>query len=72
MAQQTRIRLGTKRLQVQSLASLSGLRIQHCCELWCRSLTWLGSCIPELGLLSAQLEQNSTTERPPVASYTEI
>ena len=25
------------RLQVQSLALLSGLRIQHCCELWCRS-----------------------------------
>ena len=24
------------RMQVQSLASLSGLRIQHCCELWCR------------------------------------
>ena len=25
------------RTQVQSLASLSGLRIQHCRELWCRS-----------------------------------
>ena len=24
-------------MQVQSLASLSGLRIQCCCELWCRS-----------------------------------
>ena len=24
------------RLQVQSLASISGLRIQCCCELWCR------------------------------------
>ena len=23
--------------------SLSGLRIRHCCELWCRSQTWLGS-----------------------------
>ena len=23
-------------LPVQSLASLSGLRIEHCCELWCR------------------------------------
>jgi len=30
------------RLLVQSLASLSGLRIQRCCELWCRSqLLWL-------------------------------
>ena len=43
MAQQKRSRLGTMRLQVQSLASLSGLRIQHCCELWCRSQTRLGS-----------------------------
>ena len=25
--------------------SLSVLRIQHCCELWCRSQTWLESCI---------------------------
>ena len=23
--------------RVRTLASLSGLRIQHCCELWCRS-----------------------------------
>ena len=32
-----RIWLGTMRFQVWSLASLSGLRIRHCCELWCRS-----------------------------------
>ena len=25
------------RLWVQSLALLSGLRMRHCCELWCRS-----------------------------------
>ena len=30
---------------VQSLASLSGLRIHHCCELWCRSQTQLGSSL---------------------------
>ena len=29
------------RMWVWSLASLSGLRIQHCHELWCRSQTWL-------------------------------
>ena len=40
------IRLGTTRLQVQSLASFSGLRIWHCHELWCRSQTWLGSYRP--------------------------
>ena len=31
------------RLRVPSLASLSGLRIQRCHELWCRSQTRLGS-----------------------------
>ena len=31
------------RMCVRSLASLSGLRIQHCCELWCRLHTQLGS-----------------------------
>ena len=48
MAQQKQIRLGTMRLQVQSLPSLSGLRIWRCCELWCRlkmrsdpTLLWL-------------------------------
>ena len=35
-AETKRIWLGTMTLQVWSLASLSGLRIQHCCELWCR------------------------------------
>ena len=33
------------RLWVQSLASFSGLRIQCCHELWCRSQMQLGSCI---------------------------
>jgi len=30
-------------LQVQSLTLLSGLSIQHCHELWCKSQTWLRS-----------------------------
>ena len=41
--QQKRIRLGTMRLWVRSLALLGGLRIWHCRELWCGSWTWLGS-----------------------------
>ena len=45
MAQQKRIQLGTMRLPVRSLASLSGLRILHCHELWCRSQKQLGSGI---------------------------
>ena len=40
-----RIRLGTTKLQVQSLASISELRIRRCPELWCRSKMQLGSCI---------------------------
>ena len=37
MAQQKRTQLASMRMKVQSLASLRGLRIQHCCELWCGS-----------------------------------
>ena len=35
-------------MQVWSLTSLSGLRIQHCRELWWRLQTWLWSCIAVL------------------------
>ena len=45
VAQQKRIRLVPMRLRVRSLASLSGLRIQCCRELWYRSQTRLGSCV---------------------------
>ena len=34
-AQRKQIRLGTTRLPVRSLASLSDLRVWRCCELWC-------------------------------------
>ena len=43
VAQQKRIWLVSMRTWVWSLALLSVLRIQHCCELWCRSQIWLGS-----------------------------
>ena len=43
MAQQKRIQLGNMKLQIRFLASLSGLRIQQCLELWCRSQMWFGS-----------------------------
>ena len=43
VAQQKQIRLGTMRLWVPSLASLSGLGIRHCRELQCRSQMWLRS-----------------------------
>ena len=43
MVQWKRIRLGTMRVRVPSLASLHGLRIWCCHGLWCRSQAWLGS-----------------------------
>ena len=49
VVQQKRIRLGNIRLWVRSLASLSGLRIWCCHELWCRSQMRLGSCIAIYG-----------------------
>ena len=41
VAQRKCIWLASMRTQVRSLALLSGLRIRHCQELWCRSQTWL-------------------------------
>ena len=43
MAQHKQITLEPMRLQILSQALLSGLRIWHCHELWCRSQTWLRS-----------------------------
>ena len=37
--------LTSTRMQVQFLVLLSGLRIQHYHELWCRLQTWLRSCL---------------------------
>ena len=45
MVQWKQIQLRTVKLQVQSLASLSGLRIWHCRELWCKLQTRLESCV---------------------------
>ena len=57
VVQQKRVQLGTMRLWIQSLASLSGLRIRHCPELWCRSQTWLGSGV---AMALAQAGSNSS------------
>ena len=43
MVQQKWIWLGTMRFRVQFLASLGGLRIRRCREVWCRSQMRLGS-----------------------------
>ena len=49
-------------MQVRSLALPSGLRIHHCCELWCRSQTWLGS-----GVVVAAAQIQPLTWEPPYA-----
>ena len=41
VAEHRQIRLVPTRMRAQSLASLSGSGIWHCCELWCRSQTHL-------------------------------
>ena len=45
VAQWRGLQLGSMRLQVGSLASLSGLKIRYCHELWCRSQIGFGSCV---------------------------
>ena len=45
VAQQKLIWLASFRMQVRSLAPLSGLRIRLCCELWCRSQMGLRSSV---------------------------
>ena len=45
MAQQKQISLASMRMQVRSVASLSGLRIRHCPEVWCGSQMQLGSLV---------------------------
>ena len=47
-------------MQVQSLASLSGLRIQHCHNLWCRSEVQLGSAVAVSVAQAGSCSSNST------------
>ena len=54
------------RTQVRSLASISGLRIRHCGELWCRSKTWLGSDVA-LAVVSASSYSSNLTPNLGVA-----
>ena len=42
--------LASMRLQVRSLASVSGLRNWRCCELWCRLQMRLGSRVAVAGV----------------------
>ena len=52
---------------VQFMASLSGFRIQHCHELWCRSQTWLRSCV---GVVVVQAGSCSSDSAPILGTST--
>ena len=55
-------------MRVQSLASLSGLRIPRRRELWCGSQTWLGSRVAVvLGRLVATARIGPLAWEPPYA-----
>ena len=60
VVQLKQIRVGTMRLWVRSLASLSGLRIQRCHELWCRSQTRLRSGMAVAVVQASSYSSNKT------------
>ena len=69
--QQEQIQLVSMRMWVQSLASLSGSRIQHCHDLWCRSQMRLKSCVAVPVAVTSSCSSNSTLglEPPYAASF---
>ena len=60
VAQQKRILLGTMRLRVRSLASLSGLGIWCFHGLWCRLQAWLGSGVAVALVWAGSSSSNET------------
>ena len=80
MAQQVKNPTITMRTWVWSLASLSGLRIWCCHELWCRlqkwfgshvavAVVWAGSCISSLTpSLGTSMQENKTKPKNPIGS----
>ena len=67
MVQWKQIQLGTMRLQVRSLALLSGLRIRYRHELWCRSQMQLGSGV---AVVVAQAGSCSSDQTPGLGTST--
>ena len=66
LAQQKRIQLVTMRLQVQYLTLLSGLRIQRCHDLWCRSQTLLRFYVVVWHRLAATAPIQPLAWKPPL------
>ena len=66
-------KLVSTRTWVRSLASLSGLRIQRCHELWCRSKTRLGSYVAVAVVYAGSCSSNSPLAwEPPYAASTAL
>ena len=61
VAQWKRTRLVSMRMWVQSLASFTGSRIQHCCEVWCRLQMQLRSCVAVVVAKANSCSSNLTT-----------
>ena len=62
VTQQKETQLVSMRMWVRSLASLGGLRIWCCQDLWCRSQMWLGFHIAVTVVLAGSC--TSAWERP--------
>ena len=60
MAQRLTNRLVSRRTQLRSQPSFSGLRIQHCHELWCRSQMWLRSGVAVAVAVAGSCPSNLT------------
>ena len=60
-----RTQLLSTKMQVRSPTSLSGLRIQHCLELWDRSQTWLGSQVTVAVVLASSYSSDWTPSLGP-------
>ena len=59
------------RTRVRSLALFSGLTIQRCCELWCRSQVQLGSCVAvAVAVAVAQAGSCSSKSAPSLGAST--
>ena len=59
-------------MRVQSLDSLSGLRICRCSELWCRSQTWLRSDVAVAVAVLAVAPIGPLAWEPPCAAGTAL
>ena len=56
------------RIRIQSLSLLSGLRIQSCCKLQCRSQMWLRSGVTVAVVLASAVADSTLAQELPYAA----